>query len=95
MSVSVSVAEAEAAKESFGCECVCKEHAREAELIQSSLLPTTGFCHESVEIAFRLMPFSYVGGDFADFFRLPDGLIGIYLGDVGGRACRRPCTAPW
>src|SRR5208282_809819 len=24
-------------------------------------------------------------GDFADFFRLPDGLIGIYLGDVVGK----------
>ncbi|MGZ3318200.1 MAG: PP2C family protein-serine/threonine phosphatase [Isosphaeraceae bacterium] len=26
-----------------------------------------------------------MGGDFVDFFRLPDGLIGLYLGDVVGK----------
>jgi phosphoserine phosphatase RsbU/P len=65
--------------------CHCEEHAKEAKLIQSSLLPIQGLCHESVEIAFRFMPFSEVGGDFVDFFRLPDGSIGIYLGDVVGK----------
>ncbi|MFZ0774525.1 MAG: PP2C family protein-serine/threonine phosphatase [Candidatus Sulfotelmatobacter sp.] len=65
--------------------CHCEEHAREAKLIQSSLLPTKGLCHESVEIAFRFIPFSEVGGDFVDFFCLPDGFIGIYLGDVVGK----------
>ena len=63
----------------------CDEHAQQAKLIQSSLLPVTGFCHESVEIVFRFMPFSEVGGDFLDFFCLPDGCIGIYLGDVVGK----------
>src|SRR5271155_3126909 len=65
--------------------CHCEEHAKEAKLIQSSLLPTQELRHESVEIAFRFMPFSEVGGDFVDFFRLPDGFIGIYLGDVVGK----------
>jgi sigma-B regulation protein RsbU (phosphoserine phosphatase) len=73
------------AKQSPACGRVCDEHEREAKLIQSSLLPTQGLCHESVEIAFRFLPFSEVGGDFVDFFRLPDGLIGIYLGDVVGK----------
>jgi serine phosphatase RsbU (regulator of sigma subunit) len=63
----------------------CDEHIREAKLIQASLLPTTGLCHEAIEIAFRFMPFSAVGGDFVDFFRLPDAFIGIYLGDVVGK----------
>jgi phosphoserine phosphatase RsbU/P len=63
----------------------CDEHVREAKLIQSSLLPTNGLRHDSVEIAFRFMPFSAVGGDFVDFFHLPDGFIGIYLGDVVGK----------
>ncbi len=63
----------------------CTEHIQQAKLIQSSLLPMTGLCHQSVEIAFRFMPFSEVGGDFVDFFLLPDGLIGIYLGDVVGK----------
>lgn len=85
MSELVSPVEWESMKETFACDRICDEHAREAELIQASLLPTKGFSHESVEIAFRFLPFSYVGGDFADFFRLPDGLIGIYLGDVVGK----------
>src|SRR5580658_4611347 len=65
--------------------CQCEEHARDAKLIQSSLLPTQELRHESVEIVFRFIPFSEVGGDFVDFFHLPDGLIGIYLGDVVGK----------
>jgi phosphoserine phosphatase RsbU/P len=67
------------------CACSCEDYAREARLIQSSLLPAKGLCHHSAEIAFRFIPFSEVGGDFADFFLLPDGLIGIYLGDVVGK----------
>ena len=70
---------------SLACARICDDHAREARLIQSSLLPTKGLCHESVEVAFRFIPFSDVGGDFADFFLLPDGFIGIYLGDVVGK----------
>jgi sigma-B regulation protein RsbU (phosphoserine phosphatase) len=63
----------------------CNEHAQKAKLIQSALLPITALRHESVEIVFRFIPFSEVGGDFVDFFHLPDGLIGIYLGDVVGK----------
>ena len=63
----------------------CDEQIQEAKLIQNSLLPATLLCHESVEIAFRYIPFSDVGGDFADVFRLPNGCIGIYLGDVVGK----------
>jgi len=69
----------------FACERICEDHAREARLIQSSLLPTKGLCHEIAEVAFRFIPLFDVGGDFADFFVLPDGLIGIYLGDVVGK----------
>lgn len=64
---------------------VCNEHMLEAKLIQSSLLPPQGLRHGCVDIAFRFIPFSNVGGDFADFFRLPDGLIGISLVDVVGK----------
>jgi sigma-B regulation protein RsbU (phosphoserine phosphatase) len=85
MSELVIALESESVKESLAFRRICDEHAREAKLMQSSLLPTKGLCHESVEIAFRFIPFSDVGGDFADFFRLPDGLIGIYLGDVVGK----------
>jgi len=39
----------------------------------------------SCEVAHRFSPFAEVGGDFADFFRLADGKIGIYVGDVVGK----------
>jgi phosphoserine phosphatase RsbU/P len=73
------------AKHSPACGGDCDEQAREAKLIQSSLLPSEGFRHELVEVASRFIPFSEVGGDFADFFLLPNGFIGIYLGDVVGK----------
>src|SRR4029077_14875842 len=80
--------ERQSGKESFtsGRACPdCAETIREAKLIQTSLLRTQGLRNDSVDIAFRFIPFSDVGGDFVDFFRLPDGLIGIYLGDVVGK----------
>jgi phosphoserine phosphatase RsbU/P len=83
-----SAMETESVKENFGVGRICydcDEHVREAKVIQSSLLPKNGIYHESVEIAFRCIPFSEVGGDFADVFRLPDGAVGIYLGDVVGK----------
>ncbi|MGA7630176.1 MAG: hypothetical protein WCB11_05385 [Terriglobales bacterium] len=55
--------------------CLRNDYLREAQLIQASLLPVKGICLESVEIAFRCIPFSGVGGDFADFFELPDGFV--------------------
>lgn len=67
------------------CGRICDDHMREALLIQSSLIPTAPLRDSSVEIAFRFTPFFEVGGDFVDFFRLPDGLIGLYLGDVVGK----------
>ncbi len=34
---------------------------------------------------YRFSPFAGVGGDFADFFELPDGQAGLYVGDVVGK----------
>jgi sigma-B regulation protein RsbU (phosphoserine phosphatase) len=61
------------------------QHAEEARIIQSSLLPTQALSHKSLEIAFRYVPFYDVGGDFADFFALPDGAVTVYLADVVGK----------
>ena len=57
----------------------------EAREIQLSLLPAATLEDRACEIAYRFSPFAEVGGDFADFFHLPDGQIGIYLGDVVGK----------
>ena len=57
----------------------------EAREIQLSLLPAGTLEHAACEVAHRFRPFSEVGGDFADFFQLSDGQIGIYVGDVVGK----------
>lgn len=67
------------------CARICDDYIREARLIQASLIPTQPLRHPSVEIAFRFTPFFEVGGDFLDFFPLPKGRIGLYLGDVVGK----------
>ena len=71
--------------ETLTCDRICDDHMREARLIQSCLIPTEPLHHPSIEIAFRFTPFYDVGGDFFDFFRLPNGLVGLYLGDVVGK----------
>ena len=57
----------------------------EARQIQLSLLPACGLAAPSYEIGYRFSPFGGVGGDFADFFTLPNGLLGLYMGDVVGK----------
>ena len=57
----------------------------EARQIQLSLLPAGPLAAPSHEVAFRFSPFGGVGGDFADFFMLPDGMLGLYMGDVVGK----------
>ncbi len=57
----------------------------EARQIQLSLLPAGPLCAPDYEIAFSFSPFGGVGGDFADFFLLPDGILGLYMGDVVGK----------
>lgn len=57
----------------------------EARQIQLSLLPSAMLEIPVCEVAYRFSPFSEVGGDFADFFRLSDGQVGIYIGDVVGK----------
>jgi phosphoserine phosphatase RsbU/P len=57
----------------------------EARRIQASLIPSGPLCGAGFEIACRFSPCAGVGGDFADYFKLPNGLVGIYLGDVVGK----------
>lgn len=71
--------------ETLACGRICDEYIHEARIIQSSLIPTAPLCDDGIEIAFRFTPFFEVGGDFVDFFRLPDGLVGLYIGDVVGK----------
>jgi len=64
----------------------------EARLIQDSLLPSGTLRGDGFEVAFRFSPLREVGGDFADFFQLPSGLVGFcvpHSGDRIGEAARR------
>ena len=67
------------------CGFVCLKHLKEAEAIQSSLLPTGPMQDAGIDLDFRFTPYFEVGGDFTDYFRLPNGLVGLYLGDVVGK----------
>ena len=57
----------------------------EARQIQHSLLPAGPLEGPSFEINYRFSPYAGVGGDFADFFELPDGQVGLYVGDIVGK----------
>jgi phosphoserine phosphatase RsbU/P len=61
------------------------ESRTEARIVQVSLLPKCTLRGSSFEVAFRFVPLDDVGGDFADFFQLPNGHVGIYIGDVAGK----------
>jgi sigma-B regulation protein RsbU (phosphoserine phosphatase) len=67
------------------CGHFCEDYMREARLLQSSLIPAGPLRDQFVEIAFRFTPFFQVGGDFVDFFYMPNGMIGLYIGDVVGK----------
>jgi phosphoserine phosphatase RsbU/P len=67
------------------CDHICGADTIEAREIQQSLIPSGGLKSNRFEVAFRFSPLTEVGGDFADFFTLPNGLIGLYVGDVVGK----------
>ncbi|HXN97699.1 MAG TPA: PP2C family protein-serine/threonine phosphatase [Candidatus Acidoferrales bacterium] len=71
--------------EESACSHSCGAEKDEAREIQNSLLPSGTLHSASVEIAYRFSPFAEVGGDFADFFILPNGIAGLYIGDVVGK----------
>jgi phosphoserine phosphatase RsbU/P len=63
----------------------CEGEKDEAVQIQQSLLPVGGLKDPQFEIACRFSPFAEVGGDFADYFQLPNGQVGLYIGAVVGK----------
>lgn len=56
-----------------------------AQRVQSGLLPSTDPEVEGFDVAGRCVPASEVGGDYFDYFRLPEGRFGIAVGDVSGK----------
>jgi PAS domain S-box-containing protein len=71
-----------------------REHAA-AETLQRALLPGTLPELPGLELVVRYLPSDardHAGGDWYDAFHLPDGRIGIVIGDVGGRGIEAAAT---
>ena len=62
-----------------------EQELEEARAIQSVMLPGQPLRTDCVTISHEFQPAAEVGGDFLDYFLLPDGMIGLYLGDVSGK----------
>jgi PAS domain S-box-containing protein len=62
-----------------------KQELRVARLIQHTLLPKSLPELEGYQIAVYYQSAREVGGDFYDFLRLPDGRLGLIVGDVSGK----------
>lgn len=57
----------------------------EAQEIQTLMLPLAPLRLGPLTVAHRFLPAAEVGGDFLDYFALPGGRAGLYLGDVCGK----------
>ena len=66
-------------------ETLHEKDLEEARAIQGVMLPAHPLRSEHVTISHEFQPVSEVGGDFLDYFPLPDGKIGLYIGDVSGK----------
>jgi PAS domain S-box-containing protein len=62
-----------------------EQELRVARLIQHTLLPKSLPELEGHQMAVYYQPAREVGGDFYDFLRLPDGRLGLIVGDVSGK----------
>jgi serine phosphatase RsbU (regulator of sigma subunit)/pSer/pThr/pTyr-binding forkhead associated (FHA) protein len=63
-----------------------RQELRLAREIQQSYLPTDfGAPGDGPELFARVLPAREVSGDLYDFFRLPDGRLAFFVGDVSGK----------
>jgi PAS domain S-box-containing protein len=62
-----------------------EEELRVARVIQQTLLPKSVPELEGYQIVAYYQPAREVGGDFYDFLLLPDGRLGLIVGDVSGK----------
>ena len=62
-----------------------EQELRVARMIQHTLLPKSLPEPERYKIAVHYQPAREVGGDFYDLLQLPDGRLGLIVGDVSGK----------
>jgi sigma-B regulation protein RsbU (phosphoserine phosphatase) len=58
---------------------------RIAAEIQRALIPSGSYTRAHVDVAATSVPCRAIGGDFFDYFDLPDGTFSFVLGDVAGK----------
>lgn len=61
-----------------------KRELQDAQYIQNSLLPKGLPSAEQTRFAATYVPLEAVGGDLYDLWKLPDGRMGLFIGDVTG-----------
>ncbi len=74
----------EAAQEQIKADERIKQDLQRAYQIQQSLLPPGDLHEAGMHITGYCRPAENVGGDYYDYFALPDGRIGLLIGDVTG-----------
>ena len=57
---------------------------KRAREIQTTMLPTGDFSLEWMHLTGKSQPAAEVGGDYYDYFHLPDGRVSVAIGDVAG-----------
>ena len=62
-----------------------EEELRIARQIQMSLLPRGPLDYAGIGVTALCVPAREVGGDYYDFFHLPDGRLGVLIADVAGK----------
>ena len=64
---------------------LAQEDLKTAAQIQQALLPAGRYTGVGFEVAAESIPCRQIGGDFFDFFELPEDTFGLALGDVAGK----------
>ena len=74
----------EAAQEQIKADERLKQDIQRAYEIQRSMLPQEDLAHAGMRFTGYCRPAENVGGDYYDYFALPDGRVGLLIGDVIG-----------
>ena len=74
----------EAAQEQIKADERLKQDIQRAYEIQRSMLPQEDLLHAGMQFTGYCRPAENVGGDYYDYFALPDGRVGLLIGDVTG-----------
>ncbi len=83
---STGVAETGVGESLLACLQRLRQHEiEEARRLQLAMIPAEPLRTPSAEVVAKIRPVAEVGGDFLDYFQIPDGRIGFYVGDVVGK----------